>query len=166
MRAFWYQCMTALREDESIQRRGLVYVSLGNITVKQHQFVMKFHILRKTLPTRTMAIHICLQSRTLHPLIKLILLGVGTEYRLRLRIHMEGRTKKKQMMMIMMVMMESIVFAAVGVAYLTETTWFSFLFVPCLVHYQCRGSWSFRHFHSTFVCPPVVWNQSETCTIG
>ena len=89
IRAFWYQSMSALRE-EATQRNGAVCILFGNPNREFLHFAKKYYIFNDGVPLRHMAIHFCLLGSTLNPMEESVLLSLGRDIRLRLRIHFEG----------------------------------------------------------------------------
>ena len=83
--------MVAL-EDESTQRNGTVFVTVpGGVNTKLRPEIMKTYGRMLAIPYRRVANHICLLNNDLNPILRLMMLGVTREFRLRLRVHVEGK---------------------------------------------------------------------------
>ena len=81
--------MITMRE-ESIQRHGLVFVSIGGYTYDLRSLTKKWRLL-SGVPNGLVAGHICLKRNELNPLEHTVLLSLGKEILLRLRIHPGGK---------------------------------------------------------------------------
>ena len=91
MRAHWYEMMTTLEGNESMQRYGLVVVVLGMFNSKVLQMPVRFYgESEAALPVRITAFHLCISSQQMNPMTRFVLTAVGSQVRLRLRIHLEG----------------------------------------------------------------------------
>ena len=88
-RARWYQMMVAL-EDETTQRTGFVAIVIGSPNRKTRGVALKIHMLENGLPLRVVAVHVFLLSQRLNQVSRYILLALGKQIRLRIRLHMEG----------------------------------------------------------------------------
>ena len=83
--------MVAL-EQESTQLHGVVFVTVpGDPKTEAFQDLIKSFTYLTGIPCRRIANHICLWNNELNPILKMMLPAVTREFRLRLRIHMEGK---------------------------------------------------------------------------
>ena len=77
--------MVAL-QDESTQRNGIVHICMGNPNHYLNKVAMNAHMIH--IPSRPVAYHLCLFERTMSRLIKPVLIALGKQIRVRLRIHL------------------------------------------------------------------------------
>ena len=89
-RARWYQYMVAL-EQESMQRHGVVFVVVPlSIDGKIYHGCTKTFLRLQGVPLRRVANHFCLLNTRLNPTLRMFVTGLSKDFRLRLRIHLEG----------------------------------------------------------------------------
>ena len=81
--------MVAL-EQESMQRNGFVLIMFGTPNSSIMRWDGKNSIV-DGIPARLSACHFVLLRQTLHPVAQFVLAKLGREFRLRTRIHTEGK---------------------------------------------------------------------------
>ena len=78
-------------KDESTQRHGMVAVLIGQPNGCIRPLAPKLKVFETALPSRLVAMHVCVLEDTLNPLVRFFLKALGKETRLRFRIHLEGK---------------------------------------------------------------------------
>jgi hypothetical protein len=96
-RLCWYQMMSALQANETVQRRGVVYVCYEVVEQEQEakrrptkllvEVIQHTQLLRDGIPARSASYHYCYSNVAVRPAIAMLRAVAGTDFRLRLRDH-------------------------------------------------------------------------------
>eukprot|EP00538_Stauroneis_constricta_P002390 CAMPEP_0119556536 /NCGR_PEP_ID=MMETSP1352-20130426/8448_1 /TAXON_ID=265584 /ORGANISM="Stauroneis constricta, Strain CCMP1120" /LENGTH=489 /DNA_ID=CAMNT_0007603505 /DNA_START=32 /DNA_END=1501 /DNA_ORIENTATION=- len=92
LRAMWYTFMTAVQDDQQIQRKGIVLVAYTiGATIKEffrNTGMTRQQDFEKVLPFRVCAIHVCFGDRRFQPIISTFMAAHPQSNRLRVKIHL------------------------------------------------------------------------------
>ena len=90
-RSDWYQIVSAVEDDEDVQKRGFINISY-HVRSKTMDppaigILRNLHLMADALPIRLAGVHYCYDNPQLRPIALLIQHALGKDSRLRFRAH-------------------------------------------------------------------------------